>query len=386
MLVASRPLIKIISKLAPNRRKVFEGGEGPSLPFEQLVYFRYGRDALLYILEKLELKKNSRILFPAYYCDSALLPLRDSGYSLIYFDVEQDLSWDTHKIINIMKRNKVNALVLPDIFGLQSIDINEISKQCFDSNIYFIVDFSHSFYSFNIEDFKIPVAPAACFFSMRKILPTSDGGALFMGKPSDENENTILISSSILKDISFIFRSMLEYLVIGFGYLNIYGGIIEEFKRRKNDKINSSVNYNKEKLTPSTPSFLLLKQLKDKNYLSLVSKKRVKNYRQLYSLVHNFAPELLFMKLAKGSTPQVLPLLDKTGTLVKYLRSVGVGAYLWPGNDLPLEVRNEIHNYPNTVMLGYSVVCLPIHQDIINKDINYMAYHIEIWKNKTNND
>ena len=57
-----------------------------------LYFFPLGRNALLSGLISLGLKKQDSIIIPAYICDSAIHPLREYGFKLIFMDEEKEMN------------------------------------------------------------------------------------------------------------------------------------------------------------------------------------------------------------------------------------------------------------------------------------------------------
>ena len=68
------------------------------------------------------------------------------------------------------------------------------------------------------------------------------------------------------------------------------------------------------------------------------------------------------------SVPQIYPLYGDLD-LCLYLRNNGVGATMWPYNDIP----SKIELYPNSEYFQKHIVCLPIHQGVSEKHINKMS-------------
>ena len=112
---------RLLSRPSPNYelliRSFFCGVKFKS----DMVFFKRGRDALIYGLELLNIKPNSIILVPAYMCESTISPLRERGYNLIFFDIEEDLSFNFEVLESLMKTLHVQAILAPHYFGFPPI-------------------------------------------------------------------------------------------------------------------------------------------------------------------------------------------------------------------------------------------------------------------------
>ena len=105
------------------------------------------------------------------------------------------------------------------------------------------------------------------------------------------------------------------------------------------------------------------------------------NYWKLAQSIAPFGIKIIDHDISAGEIPQVLPVLDTHGTLVNYLRDRGIGAYRWPGEEMPNEIKSNPNLYPNAIRLNGSITCLPIHQDISDKHIAFMTDAIADWVN-----
>ena len=80
----------------------------------------------------------------------------------------------------------------------------------------------------------------------------------------------------------------------------------------------------------------------------------------------------LFNHLDSVNAPQVFPIIDKTHRLESFLNKKGIGVYRWPGDDLDNYVMSNQKIFPNTIDANNEIICIPIHQDIDFKHLNYI--------------
>ena len=61
---------------------------------KDLIFFKNGRDAIIYGIKKLKIKDGSNILIPSYICQSIPNALELNGYKIVYQDINDKLSFD----------------------------------------------------------------------------------------------------------------------------------------------------------------------------------------------------------------------------------------------------------------------------------------------------
>jgi dTDP-4-amino-4,6-dideoxygalactose transaminase len=59
--------------------------------------------------------------------------------------------------------------------------------------------------------------------------------------------------------------------------------------------------------------------------------------------------------------------------LLKFLRKNGVGAYNWPGDELPTIVSESEQYFPNAIRFNKVIVCLPVHEALKTHQIDRMV-------------
>ena len=104
------------------------------------------------------------------------------------------------------------------------------------------------------------------------------------------------------------------------------------------------------------------------------------NYNELSKIFISKGFSTLFDSLDVDIVPQVLPIIVHQSGMVDFLRNHGVGAYNWPGEELPEEVLSLSKIYTNSINFNKKVVCLPIHQSINTKDIDRIEFILSQWK------
>ncbi len=360
-----------------------KSGVQQHLSLEGMAFYSHGRSALLHGMIKLGLKPGDAIAIPAYYCESALQWVVAYGFELIFIDVGDDLQMPLDAVKTALSTQKIKAVLLTHFFGFVPTTRDDIISLCQTADVKVVEDCSHSFLSC-LYTKNTKWEADAYIFSMRKTLPVADGGAFLLGKYHGDTASLLPASGSFLGDLPFLMVRMIEATIVKLGWPNLYGSRISGLKAaliRSGDGIEKAATYDGFRDNAPPPSYSLIRYLRNDPYLRHIAGLRVFNYRKLAQAIVPFGIETIVHNISDGEIPQVLPVLDTDGTLVNYLRDRGIGAYRWPGEEIPAEVKSNPNLYPNAIRLNESITCLPVHHDISDKHIAYMISVIAAWSN-----
>lgn len=343
--------------------------EGMSFQSNMLFYNR-GRDALVDGLELLDIKPDSKILIPAYMCDSVIAPLRERGYTLFFFDIEEDLSFNLKMLEGLIKTLDVRAILAPHYFGFPA-KIQDLVRLCNMHGVQVIEDCAHSFLT-KINDKSVGSFGNIAIFSMRKTLAVPDGGALKFNCKPPALEYAIRPTKISLQDISYLIQRIIEFIIVKVGRVNIYSNMFVRLRKYVTSacspNVNGSDTIGYEKF--SNPSWMLRAYLRNETYLQEISSLRLKNFQTLAKNLKNSNIEVLFENIPMGCVPQYFILKDATGNLVDKFRENCIGVTNWPGDELPIIVRDNPKRFPIANKLSNTLVMLPVHQNI-------SQYHIK---------
>lgn len=141
----------------------------------ELTFLRSGREALLYVSCNCKTSKEATILFPAYCCWSMSAPFEKTGWKIVYYRLNEDLTVDEEYFEYLLNTIKVDAILTMNFYGSSSTQ-NTIAKvKSQNEKIVIIEDFSHCTFSikqiFNESvDFYVS--------SIRKSIGVCDGAVL----------------------------------------------------------------------------------------------------------------------------------------------------------------------------------------------------------------
>lgn len=175
------PLVNATPKLKLSALNLFKCVQGR---VNETVYTRNGRGAIGIAGTALKNKQDNVILIPAYHCPALVEPFIWLGYEIRFYPLQSDLSIDL-KILSELLTDDVTHCVVVRYFGFGQNN-DEVIDFLQGHSVKIIEDCAHSLFRFS-EHFKSgankPPQVDASICSINKILPTIDGGALYLKTP-----------------------------------------------------------------------------------------------------------------------------------------------------------------------------------------------------------
>lgn len=144
----------------------------------ELTWLRTGREALLYASCNCKPGKEAVILCPAYSCWSMIAPFEFSGWTMVYYRLNKDLTVDLKYLEHALKFCKPDAILTMNFYGSASTKEAVAKVKAWDEKITVIEDFSHCTFSL---DKIFDEAVDYYVTSIRKSVGVCDG-ALVMSK------------------------------------------------------------------------------------------------------------------------------------------------------------------------------------------------------------
>jgi len=331
-------------------------------------FYSLGREALLDSLIRLGVKPGESIVIPAYICNSTINPLKDFGFNICFIDVNKNMGIDCDELVKLNSSDFPKAIVIVHYFGIVQ-DLDQLFNICRERNILIIEDFAHSFLSLE-SDNDIKIKGDAAIYSLRKILPVNNGGVLrFRDSKNNSNLRNVFKCSFSFGDFVFITKAAAFKLVVYMQVFNIYTEKIDSIKSSIRLFKNNSSNKGFPRPNSTALSKITAIFLSDETYLDMVRHSHRGNY---IKLAHSLKKNNIFCfksQIEYRVTPQALPIVNTTlFDEVKQLRKKGIGAYKWPGKELPSQVADS-PKYPNTNYFNKHLTVLPIHSGITDSQI-----------------
>lgn len=120
----------------------------------EITYLRSGREALLYVAMNiaqrcslLKVDGQKCILFPAYCCWSMSAPFEKSGWNIIYYKLNEDLTVDEEYLKQLLLTEKPDAILSMNFYGSACTDVAVSIAKDLCPHILTIEDFSHCTFS-----------------------------------------------------------------------------------------------------------------------------------------------------------------------------------------------------------------------------------------------
>ena len=149
----------------------------------EMIYLRTGREALLYASCNCKPGKTAKILCPAYSCWSMIAPFEFTGWCVVYYRLNPDLTIDEDYLEKLLPAVKPDAILTMNYYGSAStISAVQVVK-AFNEEITVIEDFSHCTFSLDwiyneLVDFYVT--------SIRKSVGVCDGALVLSKKPTNK--------------------------------------------------------------------------------------------------------------------------------------------------------------------------------------------------------
>lgn len=320
----------------------------------EIIYLRNGREALLYASCNCNPGKEAIILCPAYSCWSMTAPFEFSGWTIVYYRLNEDLTIDEDYLKMLLRGYKADAILTMNFYGSASTSSAIAIVKKFNEKITVVEDFSHCTFCFD-QIFNEQVDYYVS--SIRKSIGVCDGAIILSKKPT----NKAYIGSA----------------ASDFGQLRLEAQQQKgryTFTKSSDDKdvFLSELRYGEDmidKLDGVHPiSEVSLKQIESINGAEIAFARR-ENMKHLWELLNGKAKMIPRLERSFNGAPFSMPILvEKRDTVQKQLAQKGVYApVLWPANEVARKVC-EVSAFVADHMLS-----IPVDQRYNYDDIEDIA-------------
>lgn len=146
----------------------------------EIMYLRSGREALLLAGIAACDKKKKVILFPAYCCWSMSAPFEKTGWTVVYYRLNNDLTVNIKYLSQLLRNHKPQAILTMNFYGSACTDEAVRVVKNFNNKIKIIEDFSHCTFSIrNILNDQVDMYVS----SIRKSVGVCDGSVILSKEP-----------------------------------------------------------------------------------------------------------------------------------------------------------------------------------------------------------
>ena len=329
-----------------------------------------GRDALFAAVQAIEREtgqKNVTVWFPAYFCNEALGPLRESEVNIVFYPVCEDLRPDWAMLEGLVGRERAGQIfVLVHYFGFPN-DAGLAREFCERHGLKFLEDAAHVLLpTLTIGEGDMQV------FSPRKLLPLPAGGILVIPEEMSAYLVDVPGENHLAETALWWSRRVAQRMMV---QLHIPW---HQFRRARLSAEVASSNggsrgHHPEPCGPFTLRLLAVLE----QQLDEVIRRRRHNYSFLLEWAKGLALcRPLFPALPEGVCPYVFPLWVERGSeeMARRLQAVGIPASQWP--DLPPEVLGNPSRYESAVEIQKKLLLLPVHQNLSQEQMSAVARRV----------
>lgn len=321
---------------------------------EGLHLFSRARMGIRYALPALGIAPGDTILAPAYVTGSALAPFDWAGVTCAFYDVDPaTLAPDWGSAAQALARTKARALLLVHYFGFPR-----------DPGLAYAFSQAHHLALIENCAHFLPAAPGgsgpgtfadAAIFSLRKLLPIPDGGALRLGDHVAAPPHLPPRSAPPSVLLPLLARHLAQRANI-------------QRPRRGAGAPIPAVD-----ARPVEPEVGILRWSRwvmARLDLAAARHARQENYRVLAQMVAGIpGVELLYPDVPACACPQVLPVrVPDAERTAASLVAMGVGAYRWPTLPPRCAAASE-----GARRLAEHILALPVHQGLSPAHLQYVA-------------
>lgn len=348
---------------------------------EQKTFFFYrGAFAIWHAIKLLKLSSaEATILVPAYHCGVEIEAILQAGAKVRFYNIKEDLQADIQDIQRKID-NTTKALFIIHYFGFPQ-PLEALKDICSRNGIFLIEDCAHALFS-RAENCPLGTFGDIGIFSFIKSLPVPDGGAMVVNnKLCSEfhlKQKRTLISglrrrTLLLSEYLHMVRPSIYYPfeLILFGPIKFMLRYIKKLLPIKPTvAVPDSMNFDISLVTLGM-SIVSRNILKESDFKTIIEERR-ENYlflQEQLSGEEGFC--IVFKELPHDVCPLFFPILiEKRDEMQKRLKESGINAFVF-GKSLHSSMAGN--DFSNAQYFAAHNLCLPIHQDLEQKHLAYMA-------------
>jgi perosamine synthetase len=346
-------------------------------------YLHKARVGIRYAFDLLGLQPADEVLVPAYHCGTEIDPLLKAGAKAVLYKVDRNCRIDMEDIRNRISE-KTKALYVTHYFGFPQ-EISAVKKICEQNRLYLIEDCAMALFS-RAGDLNMGASGDVAIFSLPKTLPVPDGGVLVINNPELAQLARQLNPPSratIARRMLPFLKSNLLYSLSGHSITKLLYGTIysalnfHRIRAAEMEILHCSVEtfdsdlYYDEKLNDLKLSTITKRMLKVFEFEKIKAMRRDNYNRLAAKLIGEQNIHVLFSELPAGVCPLNYPILIENRDIVRlelYKRGIDADAFgKYYHKDYPLR------EYQDARYLKEHLLSLPIHQDLNDEHIDYIA-------------
>jgi hypothetical protein len=341
-------------------------------PDDQYYWFARSTWALAVISQwrqKLSLKKNITIWVPSFFCNEALIPLREKGAKLVFYPMNNTAKPDYSQFGELLESAKPDLFVLVHYFGTPTPTENAVAL-CRQHGAWLVEDAAHVLQPIS----GVGEMGDIVFYSPHKHLAIPDGALLIVKRKGPANLGTLLNAMIQLQKL-YLVSNKSAIIYNKSHYIWLAKRVLQRLGLRSMHQASPfgcSENLQPMKLGPAAMSILakrlLTRAIRDIPQIATYREECANHWRRVMDwailkndirLIPNPATPYLACFGAADSRSAEL--------LFQQFQSAGLPVTTWP--DLPPEISPSLNSHTNTWALRHTRVYLPVHQSVDQKQI-----------------
>jgi perosamine synthetase len=352
------PVQLVVSWLETDRTPAW-----PQLPRGRTLYTHQGRGAIALGCRPLAIGTADEVLMPAYNCGTEVDAVLSTGADVVLYRVDGDARIDIEDLRRRMTR-RTRAIYVTHYFGWPqpTADVRAIARE---REALLVEDCALALFSAD-ADGPLGGAADAAVYSFPKSLAVPDGGALVLGEPwrGTAPELTTPSSTRIARRCAGLVK---RKLVRG-----VTSSAVRSSERRPDMPTNYYFDPRTARWAASRTTMGLLAQVEPK---AVIERRRANFDRLRGRLADVRGARPLFDRLPAGVCPLEFPLLveDRDRWIADLAARHVATIPWWAGYHRAL----RWDDFPEACSLKDRVLALPIHQDLGEEAMDYVASQVE---------
>jgi hypothetical protein len=356
---------------------------------ERVRFYHQARYAIWHAIKLLGLRPGENVAIPAFQCGTEIDPFIRSGIQIRFYRVDRSLKVDFDSVKSVLD-SKTRSLLVVHYFGFPQ-DMTSIRLFCKENRLLLIEDCAHLL---NVPSQEKPLGAFGdvSIFSMRKLLPIPDGGALFVNnqdmpipKPCMAPPIRPILGMALVKISRHLGRGHSK-----FGRIiktSILDPVLRLSRRIKDRDMNpapandSPFVFRMERVDWGM-SKLSERLIHTADIASVIFQRR-ENFSHLLARIEASEHiDPLFNDLPKAVCPLAFPVLVKEPQAFdQYLASCGIEiarSYEYFHPNFPKE------RFPEETFLKEHIRILPVHQELDRASMRLLINVLNAWRGSTN--
>lgn len=341
---------------------------------KDVIYYYLGRGALWRAIKLLNLDRTDKVLVPSYHCGVEIESIIRADVGIEFYKVNEDMSVDLKSLEDRIEPSTKALLVIHYYGFAQEIEsIRDLSRE---HRLFLIEDCAHALFSKH-QGKPLGLFGDIAIFSQRKFLPLSDGGALLINNPyiespiHIENPKKAVVWNGTLSLLLRFVKDRTNQSIL-FPLVKVKKQLNRFLPSNSESTYNTGMDFDTSmgRIGMSRIS----KRIMNNIHIADVIRKRHIHFQYLLDrLSDSDHIKVCFTSLPEGICPLFFPIritVRQRRDVQNLLQQSGIQTFVF-GENLHQNLPKE--HFPEAETLSREILCLPIHQDLTAKGLDYIV-------------